>query len=526
MEQTADSKKSIKTFITALTGLLILTAFTFIFWQNIAAGAKSFAYNALTGQIKNHMGGEVSFEEISFIPAGEVTLTNVSVRDGTGALLAHSPIMRVYYNWRWTNFDIKKFNLRELAFIERIYLQRCEIFIREKNNRMELIPLLKTPKGDGDFFRGQVQLGAARINLIPAWDYNNIIVNEVNGEIDFKNPKDIIINLTGKLDKTPLAVNGNYSKENGELTLQSNMPVDLTGINFKNIFPAFSDIHLKEGFLESIVLAIQKTSGDNWKIKANGEFSDLNVVEAVEISRAGGSFTLDNARVNFDDLSFAFKDLQIAGTGNILWNSADLSDTDINFSFFMPLVDPLLISSRLEGQQPIVVDILVAGSLKNPAISGKFSTSRLNLEDIYVSNIIGKFRYAGDYRAILYDVQGESLGGIITANGDLFFDNQTCEINIVGNGLDSFLVLGKDIQGKLDFNAHMSNRSENTITKGNFVIREGHAFGTPFQVFNGFFVKQNGQSDVSDIAVRTALGNFYSDNKEALSTSIVISNNE
>jgi hypothetical protein len=526
MEQTAKPKKSIKTVIsiTALAVLLGLAASTLIFWGNITVWIKSFAHNALTVQIKNYIGGDVSFDEISFVPAGEVTLTNVSVHDGAGDILARSAVVRVYYSWHWSDFDIKKVNLRSLAYIERIYLQKCEIFVREANNRMELIPLLKVKKSDGDFFKGQIQLGAAKINLNPAWSYNNILIDEVNGSIDFKSSQNITIDLTGKLDKMPLIVKGNYFKETDELTLENGAPFNLSELNLKKTAPVFANVNLKEGILENVNFSARKISADNWQIKATGEFSGLSIDE---IERGRGSFSADNTKIKFADLSFALFGEEAAGEGDISWEKS-VNDPDINFTLAVPLANPARISLKLTGEERVSIDVLVAGTLKTPKVSGNFAAARLNLDTVPVSNITGNFQYTGDYRAVLSDVKGETFGGTITASGDLFLDNHSSELDIAGKGLDSFLILGKEVQGKLDFNAHMSSRSENTITKGNFVIREGKAYGTTFQIFNGFFVKQNGRQDLSGMSVRTVAGSVYPDalNEEALTGSPILNNEQ
>ncbi|MDR1701573.1 MAG: hypothetical protein LBR56_02205, partial [Sporomusaceae bacterium] len=441
-----------------------------------------------------------------------VSLTDVKVYSQNGLLLAKLPLVEVYYNWHWQEFSFEKFNFKELAYIERLYLKDGEFFVRREDTQFDLMPILKVQAdGQPHGFAGLLELDSAQIDLTRAWNFNtDIIIEEVDGTINFQNADKIAIDLTGTFETAPLAVSGGYSPQNGEIFLENKTPVNLTAINFKRLFPARNETFLQEILLEKVAFAAKpaQTPDAVWEIKADGEFSGLTMNEPAQIRAGRGRFALAGPKLIFSGLALEIAGLAANGGGELLVNSSDLSASELKFAIALPSVDPAKLSAQLVGENPLQLDAAIAGTLKEPTVTGKFKLPRLDLDNIPVSNINGEFDY-NSAGVFLKAVTGESLGGKITAAGELFLDSRTCELNIAGYGLDSFIILGKDFKGALDFNAHLSSRAATTITRGNFIVRDGYAYGAPFQVFNGFFVKQDGKSDITDVAIRTRTGNIY-----------------
>jgi hypothetical protein len=225
----------------------------------------------------------------------------------------------------------------------------------------------------------------------------------------------------------------------------------------------------------------------------------------MDVQEGQGTFTSDETMLTFQDLQLLIAGQPAQGQGNVSWNAGQ---GILDFSLALPDADPAAFMSGLTAVRPLALQVKINGPVSQPNIGGSFSLPQITFTDMTVANVVGNFHYLGN-KVLLQQVQGTAYQGNLAANGSVVTDDQSYELDVSGQGLNSSRLTDKDVQGPLAFNGHVSGKGETAVTKGNFTIYDGKTYGIAFQKMTGLFVKSGSTNDISGLAIQTNYGTIY-----------------
>lgn len=479
----------------SLTVTVLLVAVMILFWQFFAMWIGKTIQNTLVQRIEQQLTGRLVVGDIDLTISGRVRVRNVFLYDQQGGLLAKIPVMKILY--RWTDLTGGSLGLPQ---VEKVSLQGSEIWLTEDNGKLNWDGLLHNQPAGEQNFHSQIEFESGKFHLQSGQLTKT--VEDVKGTLAFINSPDMEVNLQGKAAQSLLNVSGHWGKLPGELTLKIGT-IEL--VEWSELFASLPLSYIDGGRLENVTVVAGQDEQKALHMSAQGDFTGLNIAGKLNIRDGQGTFIGDADGIQFSELSMLVYGQQAIGQGSI-----DLKDNKktLDLAFSLPDADPAALVTGLTAQRPLAVQIQVSGQLTEPEIKGAFSLPQVSFSGMAVDAVKGSFTFR-DNRVALQDVNGNIQQGRINAEGAVYVDNQSYELDVTGRNLESSQLTDKDVHGPLSFTGHVSGRGEDAVTKGNFAIQNGKAYGIAFQQLTGFFVKRGSAMELSDLAVRTAFGTFY-----------------
>ncbi|KYZ77990.1 hypothetical protein AXX12_00135 [Anaerosporomusa subterranea] len=481
-----------KNIIIALIPLIVLGGL----WQVVSGKVAKALQDSLVASVGQKLNGRLQVGSIDLSLLSWVRIRNVAVYDKQDNLVAKSPNIEIKYKFS----DLTKGNLG-MSSIEVVAIQGAEIWLKTEKERWNWEGLVKDDKTATDF-RGKVEVGEGTVHI-----GNNQItqtIEGVNGTLDFITyPAGLGIDLKGRVSQATLGIVGNWGESNAsELTLRTD-GFDVAKLS--GLLPATQEIRLEKGLLKKLQVVAKRDDKSIVHYQAEGEFSALTVAGKVNIRDGQGKFSADENGLHFRDLALMISGQRTEGKGSILLKDNKQS---LDFALTLPDVDPAAFFTGLAVQRPLFVTVNITGPLIKPLISGSFKIPQVTISDMSVSEISGNMRY-DEGRLSLQQVHGAAYQGQLSVAGEVLTANESYELAASGSGMNSSALTDKDVQGPLDFTGHVSGKGETAVTQGDFVIRNGKAYGVSFQTLTGSFIKRGGTTEISNITIHTALGTFY-----------------
>jgi hypothetical protein len=481
-----------KNIIIALIPLLILGGL----WQVLSGKVAQALQGSLVAGVGQKLNGRVEVGSIDLSLLSWVRIRNVAVYDKQDNLVAKAPSIEIKYQWS----NLTKGNLG-MSSIEVVAIQGAEVWLKNEKERWNWEGLVKDDKSEIDF-RGKVEMAEGTVHIGNAQITQ--IVEGVNGALDFSTyPAGLGVDLKGRVSQAPVSITGNWGQSNpSELTLKTD---GLDVAKLSGLLPATQEIRLEKGILKNVKVVAKRDDKRKMHYQAEGEFATLTVTGKVDIRDGNGKFTADETGLQFRDLVLLVSGQRTEGKGSIQLQADKQS---LNLALTLPDVDPKAVYDGLAAVRPLSVAVNVTGPLTKPAFAGSFTVPQVTISDMTVSGITGNMSYA-DGHLTLQQVHGAAYQGQLALAGEVLTVNKTYELDVSGSGMNSSALTDKDVSGPLDFTGHVSGQGETAVTKGEFVIHNGKAYGVAFQTLTGDFVKRGGTTDISNIAIHTALGTFY-----------------
>lgn len=475
--------------------LLSISCVLLVLW-NVAAGKiRQEVQDTLIGQINQKINGQLAVGAVSLSLSGYIKIADVSLYDQEGSLLAQVPAIKMKYRWS----DLTGGSLA-MPKIETVILEQGEFWFLENNNRFNWDGLLKKEQNEATPFRSKIQLKEAKIHI--QTPLVSQLLENTTGIIDWQNNPEMAISLKGKVEQSTVDINGQWGENQpGEFKIQIDT---LNAVKFKELL-AGTSYSLEEGTIHSLLVNVKQDMKGTLHYQAEGSFSNLRLNGKIELRDAQGNFSSDEMGLHFANLDLLISGQPAQGQGNILWNDGKGT---LDFSFSLPDADPAAFMSGLTVIRPLALQVKVNGPVTEPAVQGSFSLPQISFSNMAISGVQGNFQYAGN-KVALQQVTGTAYQGTLAASGNIMAEEQSYELDVSGQGLDSSRLTDKDVQGPLAFNGHVSGKGETAVTKGNFAIHNGKTYGIAFQKMTGLFVKTGTATDISGIAIQTSYGTIY-----------------
>jgi hypothetical protein len=481
-------KRVILIFLSMICVLVIL-------WQVFADKIRQDVQDTLIGRISQQINGQLSVGTVNLSLSGRIRIQDVSLYDQQGSLLAQIPVIKIKYRWS----DLKDGSL-DMPQIETVILERGELWLKEENNHFNWDDLLKKDQDETTTFRSKVELEDGKIHIDTAL-FSQVIEN-ATGMIDWQNNPNMAITLKGKVDQSVVDVDGQWGEG-----LPGDFKVQIDTLNiakFNELF-AGTGYSVEAGTLQPLLVNVKQDAKGTLHYQAEGSFSGLKMNGKMDVREGQGKFISNETGLTFEDVKLLISDQPAQGQGNVSWNSGKGM---LDFAFTLPDADPSAFMSGITVARPLALQVQISGPISQPNIWGNFSLPQISFSDMNVDSVTGNFRYA-ENKVLLQQVQGTAYQGTLAANGTVVPDDQSYELDVSGQGLNSSRLTDKDVQGPLAFNGHVSGKGEAAVTRGNFTIHDGKTYGIAFQKMTGLFVKNGTATDISAIAIQTAYGTIY-----------------
>lgn len=481
-------KRIVLILLSILCALLVL-------WQVFADKIKQDVQDTLIGQISQQINGQLSVGTVNLSLFGHIKIQDVYLYDQQGSLLAQIPVIKMKYRWS----DLTGGSLG-MPQIETVTLERGELWFKQENKHFNWDDLLKNDQNETTTFRSKVELEDGKIHIDTAL-FSQVLEN-ATGVIDWKNNPNMTINIKGKADQSTVNVDGQWGEN-----LAGDFKVQIDALNivkFNELF-AGTEYSLEGGSVNQLLINVQQDTKGTLHYQAEGSFSGVTINGKMKVEEGQGKFSTEGTRIVLEDLKLLISGQPAQGHGNISWNTGQGM---LDFTFALPDADPSAFISGITIARPLALQVQISGPMSQPNIGGNFSLAQISFSDMNVDNVTGNFRYA-DNKVLLQQVQGTAYQGTLAANGSVVPDDQSYELDVSGQNLNSSRLTDKDVQGPLAFNGHVSGKGESAVTRGNFSIHDGKTYGIAFQKLTGLFVKRGTATDISAIAVQTAYGTLY-----------------
>lgn len=472
--------------------LLVVLAFS---WNIFAAKAEQALHNNLMQRMNQQLNGRLQVEAIDLSLFGWIKFRGVSLLNEKGALVAQSSTVSTRY--QLSNLSEGKL---DLSRIETVVIENAELWLEEANGSNNWGGLLKDNKDPANF-HGKIQMVQGKIHLKTS--LISQILEDANGFLDFKTNPNVDIDLKGKNNQAFVTLKGNWEKNRPYELVLGTDTFDL--LNLGSSFAPTSKLRVEGGNLKSLQVIARNDDKNNLHYQIKGEFLGLNLQGAVPIRDGNGKFSGDQTGLQFEDLSLFIAGQQAQGYGKIfLENNTEAVD----FNFSLPNVTPTAVNSTIVAQGPLALQIHVTGPLAEPTVTGSFALPQMTVSDMSINTVAGNFHHTTGHLA-LQQVRGSAHSGTLFITGSLLTDKGSYELDVTGQGMDSSQLTDKDVQGPLDFTGHTSGQGDTAVTRGDFIIHNGKAYGLPFKSLTGQFVKRGLATDISGIALHTSSGTFY-----------------
>lgn len=472
--------------------LLIVMGFS---WNIFAAKAERALQDNLMQKMNEQLNGRLQVEAIDLSLLGWVKFRGVSLFDEKGTLVAQSSNVSTRY--QLSNLSDGKL---DLSRIETVDIEGAEVWLEDINGYSNWDGLLKD-NNDSIKFRGKIQMIHGKVHYKTS--LFSQVLEDVNGFFDFQASPNLVIDLKGKTNQALLTLKGNWEKDRPFTLAIGTDEYDL--LNFGNLVAPTSKLRLESGILKNLQIIGENDEQNKLHYQVKGEFQGLNLQGTIPIREGNGTFSGDQTGLEFQDLSLLIAGQQTQGHGKIF---SGTGKETVDFTLSVPNVDPAALSSAIVAQGPLALQVHINGPLAEPVVSGSFTLPQMTVSDMNVNTITGEFQHTTG-RLTLQQVQGSAHSGTLFIKGDLLTDEGSYELDVNGQGMDSSQLTDKDVHGPLDFTGHVTGQGATAVTRGDFVIHGGKAYGLSFQTLTGQFVKRGVVTNVSGIAIYTSLGTFY-----------------
>lgn len=487
-------KEWILTHKKSLAGFLLALALLAGGWMIASVKLAEALQATLIERAGNAINGRITVGKVDLSWSGRIRIRDIALYDREGALLMQSPSVKIRYRWS----DLTSGSLG-LPQIEQVLLEQSEIFVRQNGTAFNWNGILKEDEDAQSTvtaFRGKVELEGSTISLDTS--LGSRVLTGINAVLDWQQAPVIALEGNGLIGQSPFTVKGTWA---GEIAIRA-AELDLTA--FSDLL-AFDGMQLEAGTAHDLSVFVTQDEKGTLAYHAAGGLKGIKTSGDFSLQEGEGAFRMDAAAISFERLSGRVSGQQVNGQGNILWGNGQ---PQLDFTLTLPDVDAGAFVSGLSAGRPLAIEAKVSGSAAAPAIAGTFAVPQIGLGEVTVSSVSGGFRYAGD-QLVVEQAQGSAYQGGLHASGQVAAATKRYELAIAGKGLDSSRLTDKDVSGPLDFTGTVSGQGEAAVTRGTFIIRDGKAYGFSFQSLTGAFVKQGDKTEISDIAVHTALGTLY-----------------
>lgn len=467
-----------------------------LLWQLFAGKIRQEVQATVLQRIGQQINGQLLVGSVDLSLSGNIKIQDVFLYDQQGILLAQIPQIRMQYRWS----DLITGGSLALPKVETVILERAELWFKQDNGHFNWDNLFKTEQDETTKFRSKVMLEEGKIHIETAL-FSQLVEN-ATGNIDWENSPDMAINMKGLVDQSVVDVNGQWGENRpGDFKIKVDT---LDMLKFKRIF-ADTGYTLEAGTIHPLLMNVQQDIKGTLHYQAEGSFSGLKMNGKMEVREGQGKFTSDETKLTFEDLQLLIAGQPTQGQGNVSWNDGK---GILDFALALPDADPAAFMSGLTAARPLALQVRINGPVSEPNIGGSFSLPQITFSDMTVDSVAGNFHYLGN-KVLLQQVKGTAYQGNLAANGYVVTDDQSYELDVSGQGLNSTRLTNKDVQGPLDFNAHASGKGETAVTRGNFTISNGKTYGIAFQKMTGLFVKSGTTNDISAIAIQTNYGTIH-----------------
>ena len=465
-------------------------------WKVFSDKAAKVLQNTLSDVAAQKLNGRIQVGSIDLSLLSWVRIRDAAIYDKNDILVAKSPVIELKFHWR--SLVSGAFNT---SGIEVVTIQGGEFWLKNDKQQWNWEGLIKS-SNDAAAFNGKLLITDSTVHI--GNQYIQQTIEAVDGTLDFSTyPVAVGIDLRGRSNQAKLALTGRWGEDSpGELTLLTD-GFDIAKLS--GLLPATQEIRLEKGILKNVKVVVKSNKDRSVSYRAEGGFSSMTVSGKVDIHDGQGKFTADDTGLQFSDLSMKVSGQKAAGKGKIiLQGSGQLLD----FELVLPDVDPKSFISGLTVQSHMSAELKITGPLEKPVIAGSFKIPQATVSNLSVSEVSGNMRFS-DGRLNLQQVSGKAFQGQLDLSGEVITASEKYELKVSGKGMNSSVLTDKDVQGPLDFTGHVSGSGGEATTKGEFMIRDGKAYGVSFTTLTGNFIRRGDKTDISGVVVKTAFGTFY-----------------
>ena len=485
-----------KLILTVFAAFLIAGA---ILFQLAAGKVRQAAEQSLLTRTNDAVNGQITVGSIDLSILGYVNVKNVRILNVAGQSLASISQVHIRYNWS----DLLKGQLGP-QLIKEVILEKPEFWLSYRQDRLNWENIVKPSSNETPTFAGQVKVQDGRLHLESDWFDKT--VEQLSGKFDFQQANQIGFSTDGKLEQAAFSINGQWGTEG-----TSEITVALKGVDLvkSGLTTSDSPLRLTAGLLDDLSVKIAKdnTSGAVVLKTLSGSFSGVATAGALALTQTSASFEKQGTALLFTNGQTAYKNQAITVTGRVLLPFT--GDSELDLSFEMPSGEPAALMPNLKAGGPLTAQGKITGSALSPVLSGNFSLGSLQFGDMAVSGITGTFAYNGQVLKLLSS-SGSTLGGSVSASGDVLPDTDQFNLSISGSNLNTSQLTEKDVKGPLSFGGTANGSVDAATLQGQFTIYNGKAYGIAFHTLTGNFIKRgSAEADVSNLAISTDFGTFY-----------------
>lgn len=492
-------------------GLLILAGIFLvgiIVFQFAAGKVRQAAEQSLLVQANKAVNGQILAGTINLSVLGYVEAKEVQVLDTAGTPLAKIERVHIRYNWS----DLLKGQLGP-QLITGVTMEKPEIWIDYRQNQLNWDGLLKPRTDEPSTFSGVVKIQDGQLHL--ATDLFEQTVHQLTGRLDFRQENQIGLSATGKVDQAAFKMDGQWGTQN-----VSEITVSATGMELAKLGLTAADapIQIAGGSLDELTAKIgnDQPSGPMLLKTLAGRFSGVSTTGALALNQGSAQFEKQGDAIQFTNGQALYKDQAVTAAGKVL--TAPSGEKTLDFDVQMPSGNPAALLPGLQAGGALAAQGKLTGSVFSPVLAGSFTLDSLQFGNMTVSGINGTFSYAQDILKLLA-ARGATIGGSVSASGDIYPDSEQYALSISGSGLDSSQLTEKDVKGPLSLTGTASGTAAAATVQGSFTIYDGKAYGLSFRTLTGNFIKRgSAEAEVSNLAVKTDFGVFY---PEQLSQSVM-----
>ncbi|HMM22082.1 MAG TPA: hypothetical protein PKA10_15290 [Selenomonadales bacterium] len=492
-------------------GLLILAGIFLvgiIVFQFAAGKVRQAAEQSLLVQANKAVNGQILAGTINLSVLGYVEAKEVQVLDTAGTPLAKIERVHIRYNWS----DLLKGQLGP-QLITGVTMEKPEIWIDYRQNQLNWDGLLKPKTDEPSTFSGVVKIQDGQLHL--ATDLFEQTVHQLTGRLDFRQENQIGLSATGKVDQAAFKMDGQWGTQS-----VSEITVSATGMELAKLGLTAADapIQIAGGSLDELTAKIgnDQPSGPMLLKTLAGRFSGVSTTGALALNQGSAQFEKQGDAIQFTNGQALYKDQAVTAAGKVL--TAPSGEKTLDFDVQMPSGNPAALLPGLQAGGALAAQGKLTGSVFSPVLAGSFTLDSLQFGNMTVSGINGTFSYAQDILKLLA-ARGATIGGSVSASGDIYPDSEQYALSISGSGLDSSQLTEKDVKGPLSLTGTASGTAAAATVQGSFTIYDGKAYGLSFRTLTGNFIKRgSAEAEVSNLAVKTDFGVFY---PEQLSQSVM-----
>ncbi|SCM82196.1 conserved hypothetical protein [uncultured Sporomusa sp.] len=483
-------------------GLLIFAVIVLVgasLFQFAAGKVRQVAEQTLLVQANEAVNGQVIVGGIDLSILGSVEAKEVQVLDAAGKLLAKISRIQISYSWS----DLLKGQLGP-QLVTGVVVEKPEVWVVYNQDKLNWDGLLKTKQEQEEAsFAGLVEVEGGKLHVETAFFAKT--VDQLTGNIDFRQADQLGFAASGKVDETALKLGGQWGSQGTSEINLSAAGMDLAKLGLTS---ANDPIQLTGGRLDELTVKLGKdASGAVLLQTLAGRFSGIATTGALALTQGSARFEKQDKAIQFLDGQALYRGQSVTGAGRVL-TSVDGTQT-LDFAVQMPAADPAALVPSLKTGGMLAAQGTITGPVLSPVLAGNFTLGSIQFDDIVVNGITGAFSYAQETMKLL-TAHGTSLGGSVSASGDIDPDTEQYSLSVSGSGLDSSKLTDKDVKGPLSFTGTASGDAAAAVVQGNFAIDNGKAYGISFRTLTGSFIKQgSAATEIGNLVIKTDIGTFY-----------------